>query len=131
MKRKIINPWAWQDKYGFVQANEVKDVKRTLYTAGIVSVDEDGNLLHPDDMAKQIKQIFENMETLVTQAGYKLSDVVRFTYYTTDVEKFTNAGHLLGECLNRANCRPATSLIGVNSLFHPNCVVEIEAVLAA
>ena len=43
LEKKSINPWTWQDKYGFVQANEVSSVKRTLYTAGIVSVDEDGN----------------------------------------------------------------------------------------
>ena len=33
LKKRIINPWTWQDKFGFVQANEVTDVKRTLYTA--------------------------------------------------------------------------------------------------
>ena len=129
MKKKIVNPWTWQDKYGFVQGNEVTDVKRTLYTAGIVSVDEDGNLLHPGDMKNQINQIFDNMEVLVKQANFKLSDVVKFTYYTTDVEAFIDAGQVLGERLEKAGCRPATSLIGVDSLFHPDCVVEIEAVL--
>ena len=129
LKKRIINPWTQQDKYGFVQANEVTDVHRTLYTAGIVSVDGDGNLLHPGDMGKQISQIFDNLETLLKQAGFELSDVVRFTYYTTDVQAFTKAGPLLGERLAKAGCRPATSLIGVNSLFHPDCVVEIEAVV--
>lgn len=129
MKKRIINPWTWQDKYGFVQANEVTDAKRTLYAAGIVSVDEAGNLLYPNDMAKQINQIFDNMETLAGQADFKLADVVRFTYYTTDVQAFIEAGPVLGERLEKAGCRPATSLIGVQSLFHPDCVVEIEATL--
>ena len=80
-------------------------------------------------MRKQINQIFDNMETLAQQASFKLSDVVKFTYYTTDVHAFTEAGPLLGERLEKAGCRPATSLIGVNSLFHPDCVVEIEAIL--
>ena len=128
LKKRIINPWTWQDKFGFVQANEVTDAKRTFYTAGIVSVDGDGNLLHPGDMEKQINQVFDNMETLVRQANFKLSDVVKFTYYTTDVQAFTKAGPVLGERLGKAGCRPATSLIGVNSLFHPDCVVEIEAI---
>ena len=129
MERRIINPWTWQDKFGFVQANEVTDVKRTLYTAGIVSVDGDGNLLYPGDMEKQINQILDNMEILLEQAHFKLSDVVRFTYYTTDVPSFTKAGPVLGARLDNAGCRPATSLIGVNSLFHPDCVVEIEAIV--
>lgn len=129
MQKRVINPWSWQDKFGFVQANEVTGGKRTLYTAGIVSVDQDGNLLHPGDMEKQINQIFDNMEILVTQADFKLSDVVKFTYYTTNVQAFSEAGAVLGSRLRKAGCRPATSLIGVNSLFHPGCVVEIEATL--
>ncbi len=127
MNKKIINPWTWQDKFGFVQANEVTNVNRTLYTAGIVSVDDDGNLLYPNNMEKQIEQIFHNMEVLIKQANYELSNVVRFTYYTTDIESFTNAAQVLANCLQKSGCKPATSLIGVNALFHPDCVIEIEA----
>ncbi|PLX15777.1 MAG: hypothetical protein C0597_08525, partial [Marinilabiliales bacterium] len=32
MHRSVINPWTWQDKYGFVQANDVTAANRTLYT---------------------------------------------------------------------------------------------------
>ena len=92
MKRRIINPWTWQDEYGFVQANEVADTKRTLYTAGIVSVDADGNLEHPGNMEKQINLVLDNVEQLLEQADFQLKDVVRFTYYTTDVQEFTKAG---------------------------------------
>ncbi|MCP4349958.1 MAG: RidA family protein [Desulfobacterales bacterium] len=128
VKKRIINPWTWQDKFGFVQANEVTNGRRMLFTAGIVSVDGDGNLLHGGDMEKQISKIIDNMELLLEQANFKLSDVVRFTYYTTDVQAFKNAAkHVLVVRLKKAGCKPATSLIGVNSLFHPDCVVEIEA----
>ena len=128
MKRRIINPWTWQNTRGFVQANEVTDAKRILFTAGIVSVNGDGDLLHGGDMEKQISQIFDNLEVLLHQADFKLSDVVRFTYYTTDVQAFTKAAqNSLINRLEKAGCKPATSLIGVKSLFHPECVVEVEA----
>ena len=127
MKKRVINPWTWQDKYGFVQANEITDAQRMLFTAGIVSVDGEGNLLYEGDMEKQINQIIDNLESILEQANFKLSDVVRFTYYTTDVQAFGRASHVLIERLEKAGCKPATSLIGVNSLFHPACVVEIEA----
>ena len=130
MERRVINPWTWQDQFGFVQANEVTDAKRTMFTAGIVSVDGDGNLLFPGDMEKQIDQVLNNMETVLGEAGFRLSDVVRFTYYTTNVAAFSNAAHVLCKRLADASCRPATSLIGVASLFHPDCVVEIEAVVS-
>ena len=44
MERQIINPWRWQDAYGFVQANEVSDAQRVLYCAGQVSVDAEETL---------------------------------------------------------------------------------------
>ncbi len=129
-KRRVINPWTWQEERGFVQSNEVTGAKRTLYTAGIVSVDAEGNLLYPGDMSKQITQVLDNMETLLKQADYELSDVVRFTYYTTNIPDFTSAAQqVLIKRLQKAGCKPATSLIGVASLFHPDCVVEIEAVV--
>jgi 2-iminobutanoate/2-iminopropanoate deaminase len=131
MKRRIINPWTWQNQHGFVQANEIANTHRMLFTAGIVSVDGDGNLLYPGDMENQMNQILNNMELLLDQADFKLSDVVRFTYYTTDIQSFIQAAqHVLIKRLQRAGCKPATSLIGVDSLFHPDSVIEIEAVAA-
>lgn len=134
-KRRIINPWTWQEKFGlfgFVHANEVTAPRRLLFTAGQVSVDDDGNLLYPNNMAKQIDQVINNLETILEQAGFQLSDVVRFTYYTTDVQMFksTAVQQVLGERLGKAGCKPATSLIGVKELFHPDCVIEIEATVA-
>ncbi len=129
-KKKIINPWTWQDKWGFVQANEVTGAQRMLFCAGQISVDENGELLHPGDMKKQLNQILDNMEILLEQANFELSDVVRFTYYTTDINAFAEANlAVLANRLKENNCKPATSLIGVAALARPGCVVEIEATL--
>ncbi|MCP4118645.1 MAG: RidA family protein [Desulfobacteraceae bacterium] len=127
MTKKIINPWSWQDKYGFVQANEITGAQRMLFCAGQVSVDDDGNPLYPGDMEKQINQALDNLETVLRQAEVQLSDIVRLTYYTTDVSAFTGATQKLDERLKVAGCKPASTLLGVASLFHPDCVVEIEA----
>ena len=127
MTRAIVNPWTWQDQFGFVQGNEISGAKRMLFCAGIVSVDDDGNLLHAGDMAGQIDRIFDNIGTVLEQAGMGLSDIVRMTYYTTDVAAFTENGAVLMNRLQKGSCRPATTLLGVAALFHPDCVVEIEA----
>ncbi len=127
MAKRIINPWTWQDNFGFVQANEITDARRMLFCAGQVSVDDKGNLLHAGDMVKQINQVINNLETLLQKAGMQLSDIVRLIYYTTDVAAFTEAVQVLIDRLEREGCKPATTLLGVTSLFHPDCVVEIEA----
>ncbi len=127
MTKKIINPWTWQDKFGFVQANEITNAQRMLFCAGIVSVDENGNLLHVGNMEKQISQIVDNIETILQQADLKLSDIVRITYYTTDVKAFSEAYPVLISRFEKENCKPATTLLGVAALFHPDCLVEFEA----
>ncbi len=50
MERRIINPWTWQDQFGFVQANEVSGVQRQLICAGQTTLDADGSPMHVGDM---------------------------------------------------------------------------------
>ena len=87
MERRIINPWSWQDRFGFVHANEVTGAERTIFCAGQTS-NEDGRLAHPGDMRAQFDKAMDNLETVLGEAGAGLSDVVRLTYYTTDVDRF-------------------------------------------
>ena len=70
MKRRIINPWTWQDQFAFVQANEISHEKRTLICAGQTSNDELGNPLFPGDMAKQIEMALNNLETVLNAADF-------------------------------------------------------------
>jgi len=128
MEKRIVNPWKWQDALGFVQANEVSGAKRTLVCSGQTSVDGNGAPLHAGDMAAQIGQALDNLETVLKEAGFKLSDVVRLNYYTTDVDRFVQSAAIGGRRLAQAGCRPASTLLGVARLFHPDILIEIEAI---
>lgn len=127
MDRQIINPWTWQDRLGFVQANEVSGAKRTLVCSGQTSVDGNGAPCHAGDMAAQMKQALANLETVLTQGGFSLSNVVRLNYYTTDVDAFIASSGQGLRRLAETGCRPASTLLGVARLFHPDILVEIEA----
>ena len=133
--RRVINPWTWQDQFNFVQANEVSDVQRTLFCAGQTSVDDEGSPMHPEDMRGQISQALNNIETVLENAGFELSDVVRLNYYTTDVDGFFEAfwggDDALVARLAEAGCRPASLLLGVTRLAFPELLVEIEATAVA
>ena len=131
MERRIINPWTWQDAFGFVQANEIRGAQRTLICAGQTSVDANGAPVHAGDMAAQITQALTNLETVLKDAGLTLADVVRLNYYTTDVDGFVQAANTFGPRLAEAGCRPASTLLGVQRLFHPDILVELEAVAMA
>lgn len=127
MERKIINPWEWQDQFGFVQANDISGAQRVLLCSGQTSVDAEGRPVHPGDMPAQITQTLDNLETVLNNAGLNLSDVVRLNYYTTDVDRFMEAAEVLGKRLGEAGCRPASTLLGVTRLAFPELLVEIDA----
>jgi enamine deaminase RidA (YjgF/YER057c/UK114 family) len=127
MQSRIINPWTWQDRFGFVQAKEVAAAERTLYCAGQTSVDADGQPLHEGEMEAQALTAIDNVETVLTEAGFELADTVRLTIYVTDVDAYREAAPAVGKRLGQAGVRYASTLIGVARLALPQLLVEIEA----
>jgi enamine deaminase RidA (YjgF/YER057c/UK114 family) len=90
-------------------------------------VDENGNPMHAGDMAKQIKLALDNLETVLSQAGLTLGNVVRINYYTTDINAFLNTVPEFAPRLIKAGCKPSSTLLALSSLFHPDIMIEIEA----
>jgi enamine deaminase RidA (YjgF/YER057c/UK114 family) len=127
LERQIINPWSWQDQFGFVQANAVTSAERTIYCSGQTSMDADGNPVHEGDMRAQLSQALDNLEAVLRESDCELSNVVRLNYYTTDVDGFLAALDVVVTRLDQAGCRPATTLLGVSRLALPPLLVEVEA----
>jgi enamine deaminase RidA (YjgF/YER057c/UK114 family) len=127
LERQTINPWTWQDQFGFVQATAVSGADRTVYCSGQTSVDADGNPMHEGDIRAQISQALDNLEAVLRESDCELADVARLNYYTTDVDGFFSAMDVVVARLNEAGCRPATTLLGVSRLALPPLLVELEA----
>lgn len=132
MEQRNVNPWTWQDRYGFSQAVEVTGGDRVLYCAGQTSVDADGNTLHPGDMAAQAAQALDNLEAVLAEAGMSMANVVRLNYYVTDIDLFfAGAAQLLGERQAAAGIQAAGTLLGITRLAFPGLLIEIEATAVA
>lgn len=131
MERRVINPWTWQDAFGFAQANEVVGMQRVLICSGQGSVDEEGRPVHPGDMRAQVAKTVDNLEAVLGEAGMGLSDVVRLNYYTTDVDGCLEATDVLAARLEGAGNLPSSTLLGVTRLAFPEMLVEIEATAVA
>ncbi len=127
MERRIINPWNWQAEQGWSWAIETSGAQRVLYCAGQVSMDGEGKLLHVGDMRAQINQALDNLEIVLSKAGYQLSDVVRIDYYTTDADLLMANWDAIKNRLVTAGCRAGGVLLGVSRLAFPELLIEIEA----
>jgi enamine deaminase RidA (YjgF/YER057c/UK114 family) len=91
METRVVNPWTWQDRFGFVQSKEVTQATRTLYCAGQTSVDDQGTPLHEGDMEAQALQALANLETVLRASGFELADVARLNTYVVDVDAYRRA----------------------------------------
>ena len=127
MERRTINPWRWQDDYGFAQAQEVVAGQRVLYCAGQTAMDAEGQPQHAGDMRAQLALALDNLETVLTAAGYSLSDVVRLNYYATDLDQLFAHYEVVVERLAAVGCQPSGTLLEVSRLAFPELLIEIEA----
>ena len=130
MQRQIINPWQWQEPYGFVHGNKVEDASTTLYVAGQVAVDDQGNSVHAGDMRGQLEQVIANIETILGQAEMDFSHVVRLNVYTVDMPAMLAAHDHMVALLRERHCRHVGTLLGVAALAAPEALVEIEVTAA-
>ena len=132
MEQRKLNPWTWQDQYGFSQAIEVSGAERVLYCAGQTSTGEDGNTVAAGDMRAQTEKALDNLETVLRKAGLGLKNVVRLNFYVTDVDRFFGEGaQVIGERLGPACVQPSGTLLGVTRLAFPDLLIEIEATAVA
>jgi enamine deaminase RidA (YjgF/YER057c/UK114 family) len=131
MNRTAVNPWQWSVAMGFNQAEVVEGAGRILFCAGQTSVDADGNVLHADDMGKQVSQALDNVEAVLAEAGMTLANLVRLNIYTTDVDAFFAGYGAAAERLAAADVRPPGTLLGISRLAFPGLMVELEATAVA
>jgi enamine deaminase RidA (YjgF/YER057c/UK114 family) len=110
-----------EEAFGFCQA-----VRRGPHVAvsGSTGRDVDGRIV-PGGAYAQARQAIENLQTALAAVGGSLADVIRTRVFIVDMTEW--------ETVARAHCEafaqhpPASSLIGVASLFEPDVLVEIEA----
>jgi enamine deaminase RidA (YjgF/YER057c/UK114 family) len=105
---------------------------RHVHVAGQIARDGAGTRLAPDDLAGQVAQVLRNTALGLAGAGATFSDVVRLRFFVTQSapEKFADfmAGFaLVAEELGLPHPLPPTSVIGVDFLFEPDVLVELEA----
>lgn len=129
MEKKSVNPWKWQEQFGFEQANLVTGGQKVLYLAGQVSVDEDGNVVHEGDMAAQMNKALDNIEAVLKEAGMTNENLVHLRIFVTDMDAAFQAFPAVGARVASLKC--AQTLLGISRLAFPGLMVEIEATAVA
>ncbi len=98
----------------------------TVYIAGMVSQDENGNVVGAGDTEAQTRQIWHNIGVAVQAAGGSLADIVKTTTYVTGIEHAPAVRAVRGELF--PGNPPTSTLLVVSALANPAYLVEIESI---
>jgi enamine deaminase RidA (YjgF/YER057c/UK114 family) len=101
-------------------------VNDTIYLAGQLATDADGNLVAPNDIRGQARASFQNIARVLEAAGASLKDVVRITVFITDMRY--REGYHEARAEFYPTDPPASTLVQVVALAVPGALIEIEAV---
>ncbi|MDT0613105.1 RidA family protein [Streptomyces lancefieldiae] len=99
---------------------------RFVAVSGQLALDEDGRLVGAGDPAAQARQVFENLRRCLSAAGATFDDVVKMTFFVTDMAhmpaiRAARAEHIPDDRL------PAVSAVRVAGLVRPEFLMEVEA----
>jgi enamine deaminase RidA (YjgF/YER057c/UK114 family) len=123
----LINPDGLAPPTGFAHAAVAGGF---VFLGGQISSDASGRVLHAGDLAAQFARAIDNVAIALAAAGCVPQDVVKLTYFVTDVAAYRAALKPIGAAYRAVFGRhyPATSLFEVKGLFEPDAMIEIEAI---
>lgn len=128
MEKNIINPWTWQDARNYVQAVEIKNPESILYISGQTAIDDHG-VSSNEEMRPQLLLTLKNLERVVEESGYELSNIARLNIYTTSSEELFKNFDVIQNWITENGIKQASTVLEVKSLFE-TLTVELEATLA-
>ncbi|KLD79512.1 RidA family protein [Xanthomonas hyacinthi] len=103
---------------------------RLVFLSGHVPMLPDGSVAGPG-LEAQLVQVFENLKVTLTAADTDFGSVARLTIYVREYrpEQLVAIRAIRDRYVDPGR-PPASALIGVATLFHPDVLVEVDAVAA-
>jgi enamine deaminase RidA (YjgF/YER057c/UK114 family) len=123
-----INPAGLHEPEGYTQVVVATATKR-VYIAGQIGVDTDHVVVGPD-LTTQTAQAFENLGIALEAAGASWEHLVKWTCYIVGLDEAKLGEFFAGmeQATERGLVPTAATLIGVQALYLPELLVEVEAV---
>ncbi len=129
MARKGINPDNVFDPrkvFGPSSYQQAIRVGNLVFVSGQAPIDQEGRLAHVGDARGQAMLVMESLKRVLEASGATLDDVVKVTTYYTRLEDrgaiAEARAHYFGQD------PPCHTGIVIKSLYHPDCLLEIDAI---
>lgn len=128
MSIEKINPAGLHEPEGYTHVAVAQGTTR-VYIAGQVGLGADDTVVGAD-LTSQTSQAFENVRLALAAAGAGWEHVVKLTIYVVDFDeaKMAEFGAGMGAAMEAGMTPTAATLVGVQALYRPDLLVEIEAI---
>jgi 2-iminobutanoate/2-iminopropanoate deaminase len=95
-----------------------------VFVSGILSRDQNGEIVGKGDMRRQMQQVFENITVALAAVGATWKDVVKRQTFTTDIDEFYKHVDVRKGIMGDALC--TSTAVQVSRLSHPDFLIEVE-----
>lgn len=118
----VQNHTALEASFGYSRAVRTGNL---IQVSGTTAWNTDGEIAGIGNAYAQTRQALSNIENVLARAGASMNDVVRTRLYVTDASLFGEYAKAHSEFFR--DIRPASLLVEVDALSHPDLMVKIEA----
>lgn len=115
----------WESKFGYAQAVKVGD---TIYLAGQVSHDAEGNFVGVGEMETQMRQAYANVAKVLAEYGATMDNVVDEILFVTDMNAAFEARVKCGQDVFGGFPALASTIVQIERLAFPELLIEIKCV---
>jgi 2-iminobutanoate/2-iminopropanoate deaminase len=110
----------------YSQGIKVSQAQSILFLSGQVAYTADGSPAHRGDFKAQARGAYQAIKDLVESQGGTLANVVKLTTYVTDMRYRVDLPSVREEFFGKKG--PASTLVEISALAHPDWMIEIEAI---
>jgi enamine deaminase RidA (YjgF/YER057c/UK114 family) len=120
--QRVFSGARWEERVGYCRALRAGE---RIFVTGTAPVNPDGSVHHPNDGYAQALRCFEIMREALAELGAGFEHVTRTRMFVTDIERWEEYGRAHREVFGAHP--PATTMVEVRRLIHPDMLIEIEA----
>lgn len=123
---KFCNPSGIWSPFGAFSMAAIPDDGQIVCIKGQIPLDEAGNVIGQADMRQQVRQVLDNLRTVLGAFNGNPGDLIELNQYTTDIDAFMACSDIR-EQFFEPPC-PVTTTVEVRRLFRSDILIEISAV---
>ena len=114
------------DPATYSQGIKVTQAQTILFLSGQVAYTADGAAACRGDFKGQARGAYDAIKALVESQGGTMANVIKITTYVTDMRYRVDLAPIREEYFGKKG--PASTLVEIPALAHPDWMIEIEAI---